>query len=580
MKKKRKICLLLLLFFLAGTIHMTSVTVYADEDNGFTESETIKEKAKEYKDKDSDMEPISALIIWVLLATAFLKVAQQLDSILRSIGIGTSAGNGRGSALNTAMQMIRTVESVSKMYRNNAKALAGLSGNTNGNGGMQGNSPNSDPKPGFQNGGASNMAREFASSMFQSNDGASSPITGEAAQHFMSGMFGDKFSDRVVTDPSKIDELAAQQGMEGKDSGMWVDMGKDENGEQQYANISNLSWGNGVTGEFNGKPFQILNDEQFSELSSEEQQEYGRFAMTDGSDAYMKWETGAAQEDGMRQAESSSQPMGTPSFMNQEEGTAMQTEQQAAYENALSFQTNMEGNEIQTGAASFQTEQDASFQTDMGEMEQDVDYENASSFYHEEANFMEGSQAEAEDSIYSSGQEPSFQNDIESSGMGSTEQTAEGENAWPYFSGVPDSVESNFEYYSYEEPEMQGETPAATGEGNQSSVSGQDTAYHQPMADTAQTAASFSSYEAQEGESSQRRGQESMEGGTGNTTFHVSGETGGQNAAFYQQNDSQNPSFSFEPASSHQEKDSKLDLGFQPGSESASFTQDHNGREV
>lgn len=99
MKRKRAIYLLLLLFLLVGTIHTTTVTVYADEDNGFTEDEIIKEKAEEYKDKNTKMDPVSALIIWVLLATAFLKIAQQMDSILRSLGIGTPVGNGRGGSV-------------------------------------------------------------------------------------------------------------------------------------------------------------------------------------------------------------------------------------------------------------------------------------------------------------------------------------------------------------------------------------------------------------------------------------------------------------------------------------------------
>lgn len=548
MKKKRKICLLLLLFLLVGTIHTSTVMVYADEDNGFTENELIKEKAEEYKDKNTKIDPVSALIIWVLLATAFLKIAQQMDSILRSLGIGTPVGNGRGGAFNTAMQVIRTGESVSKMYRANAKTLAdfggGLKGNdTYSNNGMHGNDSNLNP--GFQNGGASDITKEFASNLFQANDGGeSTPVTGKAAEDLMSHMFGDKFSERVVTDQGKIDELAAQHGMEGKESGMWVDMGKGENGEQQYANISNLSWGNGISGEFNGKPFQALNEAQFGELSPEEQNDYARYSMSDGSDLYMKQDTGAMQEEGILQPEESTQAVESPTFINQEEGIVMNTEQGTDYENVPSFHANMEGNGIQENAPSFQTEQDVSNQTMMNQSGN----ENLSAFYYEESG--ERGQLETENSFDQSEQELSFQTEEQS------------------------SMNDGVGYHSFGEQQIQ-DTSRAPIEGSQF---GQENAFHQTVesANETQTGNSFTTNEAQENYFSQGTIHTNKEGE--NIQFHSATDMGTQNDTFHQ--DTTKSSNSFEPASSHPVNENKLDLDFKPDSQSAGFTQDFGDREV
>lgn len=429
------ICALLLLFLIGSTVCMTTVTVYADEDNGFTENEAIKEKVEEYKNKDFEIDPISALIIWVLFATAFLRIAQQMDSILRSMGIGTPVGNGKGSVVNTAMQVIRTVESASKMYRNNTKTLAGIGGSMKGNKEMEGARPNLNA--GFQNEkSSSDITKEFAGNLFRSNEN-SSPITGKAAQDFMAGMFGENFSNRIVTDPGKIDELKAQHGMEGKDSGIWIDMGKDKNGKQEYANISNLSWGNGITGEFDGKPFQILNDAQFSELSSEEQKEYGRFAMADGSDAYMKWETGTMQED-----------------------AAMPAGQNTDYENAGSFYPNMEETDMQAEMPAFHSEQAASF---------------------------------------NKGEQPSFQADMVSSEAEGRNETTPYESISSFQIENPEFVEESFGYDSLGEQEIQREAAAVPNEISQPVVSEQDNRYYEAMENDIQTSSEEAYYNPEKG---------------------------------------------------------------------------------
>lgn len=466
------------------------------------------------------------------------------------------------------MQVIRTAESVSKMYRANAKTLAdfggGMKGNhTYGNNGMQGNDSNLNPE--FQKGGASDITKEYASNLFQANDGGeSAPVTGKAAEDFMSNMFGDKFSERVVTDQGKIDELAAQHGMEGKDSGMWVDMGKDENGEQQYANISNLSWGNGISGEFNGKPFQVLNEAQFGELSPEAQDVYSRYSMADGSDLYMKRDTGTMQGQTTMQPEESSQSVESPTFVNQEEGMVMNTEQVTDFENAPAFHANMEGSDIQQeNAPSFQMEQDVSNQTMMGSMNQT---ENESLLSFEESG--EKGQLETENSFYQSEQESSFQTGLELADMETVNQHG---NDSSFQTEKQSSMDEGVGYHSFGEQEMQ-DASASIGD-NQF---GRENTYRMESANQTQTGNSFTTYEAQENHFSQGINQTNGEGE--NIQFHAATNAGKQNDTFHQ--DTIKSSISSELASSQQVNENKLDLDFKPDSQSAGFTQDVGNREM